>query len=100
MAAALSVVGKTVVRNTHGRPDTAPAANGTPAICVDISKKPAPCDVRYWGGHVISNVKIYAVFWTAGVDATIQGRDLGDWIEARADIQRVGKLRGTCEIDR
>jgi hypothetical protein len=47
MAAALPVVGKTVVRNTHGRPDTAPAANGTPAICVDISKKPAPCDVRY-----------------------------------------------------
>lgn len=88
----------------------APAANGSPASCVDSSNRPAPCDLQYWGGHVISNVKIYAVFWGSGVNATtkagiggfftaLTNSDWMDWQnEYRTDISPVGGGSGTAQL--
>ena len=88
----------------------APAANGSPAKCVNSSSQPAPCNLRYWGGHVISNVKIYAVFWGSGVNATtksgiggffaaLTNSDWMDWQnEYRTDIAPAGGGSGTGQL--
>jgi hypothetical protein len=68
------------------------------------------CNLQYWGGHVISNVKIYAVFWGSGVSATTQSSIGGfftaltnstwmDWMnEYRTDISAVGGGSGTGQL--
>jgi MYXO-CTERM domain-containing protein len=68
------------------------------------------CNLQYWGGHVISNVKIYAVFWGSGVNATTQSGIGGfftaltnspwmDWMtEFRTDITAVGGGSGTGQL--
>jgi uncharacterized protein (TIGR03382 family) len=47
---------------------------GTAPKCVDGNRQPIPCvvDLQYFGGHVLSNVKVYAVFWTSSVASEIQ----------------------------
>lgn len=46
----------------------------TAPACSDASGKPTACDpttmlkVQYFGGKVIPNAKVYAVFWTSAVD--------------------------------
>src|SRR5579872_5478055 len=48
---------------------------------------PSPCDpntmldIEYFGGKVIPNVKVYAVFWTSGVDSTTQNQ-IGPFYQA------------------
>src|SRR5258708_3745873 len=38
-----------------------------PLHCVNSGGTPVTCNVQYFGGSVISNVKIYVVFWGSGV---------------------------------
>lgn len=46
--------------------------------CTDNFGNPVTCDpstmlqITYFGGHVIPNAKVYAVFWSSGVNATTQ----------------------------
>ena len=80
------------------------AAAGTTPSCG------ASCNLQYWGGHVIPNVKIYAVFWGSGVNATIQSSIGGfftaltnsAWMdmmgEYRTDITPVGGGSGTGQL--
>ena len=68
------------------------------------------CDVRYWGGRVISNVKVYAVFWGPGVDSEIESgigdffaaltsSDWMDWQnEYRTDVAAEGGGAGTGQL--
>lgn len=86
------------------------AANGSPATCVDSRNQPAACNLQYLGGHVISNVKIYAVFWGSGVDATtksgiggfftaLTNSDWMDWqSEYRTDVLPAGGGSGTGQL--
>ena len=80
------------------------SANGTPPTCTGT------CNLQYWGGHVISNVKVYAIFWGSGVDAATQS-GIGDfytaltnseWVdwqnEYRTDITAVGGGAGTGQL--
>jgi hypothetical protein len=73
-----------VLRIVRPRP-AAPAAGqaGTPSLlrnagtapeCFDAQGKPIVCgniDMTYFGGHVLSNVKVYAVFWDATVRSDV-----------------------------
>lgn len=47
---------------------------GTAPSCVDANSAPIPCAVNlaYFGGRVLSNVKVYAVFWTSSVSPAVQ----------------------------
>lgn len=47
---------------------------GTAPVCVNTAGGHVPCAVnmQYFGGHVVSNVKVYAVFWSAAVGSDIQ----------------------------
>ena len=49
-------------------------AGGTAPVCVDSSHKVIPCviNLQYFGGHVLSNVKVYAVFWSGLVSSDVQ----------------------------
>jgi hypothetical protein len=49
-------------------------AGGTAPACVDSNHKAIPCivDLQYFGGHVLSNVKVYAVFWPGLVSSDVQ----------------------------
>ena len=49
-------------------------AGGTAPACVDSNHKAIPCvvDLQYFGGHVLSNVKVYAVFWSGLVSSDVQ----------------------------
>ena len=45
--------------------------------CSDAKGQTISCscctiDMQYFGGHLIANPKVYAVFWTSGVDAEVQ----------------------------
>jgi hypothetical protein len=93
-----------------------PNSSSSPG-CFDLFGSPATCDpatmlqVQYYGGKVIPNAKVYAVFWTPAVNATTQA-DIGpfyrgitnsawmDWYNEYATVgftpgsnQRIG--RGT-----
>ena len=63
----------------------------SPAHCVDAGGNPARCEFRYFGGPVLSNVKVHAVLWGSGVDAetvaripafltTVTNEDWMDWL--------------------
>jgi hypothetical protein len=47
---------------------------GAAPKCVDANRQPIPCAVnmQYYGGHVLSNVKVYAVFWSTSVTSDVQ----------------------------
>ncbi len=78
----IAIVPVHVVPMTAPRPPmTAEAANGQPANCIG-----GACNVQYWGGHVISNVKLYAVFWGSGVDATTRS-SIGGFFTALANSE-------------
>jgi len=63
--------------------------------------------LQYYGGHVISNVKIYAIFWGGNVDGTTQGSigpfyqafatgPMFSWLdEYQTTIQALGGQNGT-----
>jgi hypothetical protein len=62
---------------TMQRGPFAPITNAaTTPQCADSSGFPTPCDgttmlqVMYFGGKVVPNAKVYAVFWTSDVDNT------------------------------
>ncbi len=63
-----------------------PDSSGTPG-CFNAFGSPVTCDpatmlkVQYFGGKVIPNAKVYAVFWTSGVNATTQA-DIGPFYRA------------------
>jgi len=63
--------------------------------------------VQYWGGRVISNVKVYAVFWGDGVDASVRSGIGGflraltnsDWIDWQNEYRTdVAGLAGTGQL--
>jgi MYXO-CTERM domain-containing protein len=57
--------------------------SGTAPECRNNKGNPIPCtlNVKYFGGHVISNVKVYAVFWDATVSSEIV-LGIGDFYRA------------------
>jgi hypothetical protein len=85
-------------------PKAAAAANGQLPQCR------GRCNVQYWGGRVISNVKVYAVLWGSGVDEAIQSgigdfftaltnSDWMDWQnEYRTDVAPAGGGTGTGQL--
>jgi uncharacterized protein (TIGR03382 family) len=54
--------------------------SGTSPICVNAANQTINCavDLQYFGGPVLSNVKVYAVFWTSQVSSDIQ-QGIGDF---------------------
>jgi Bacterial Ig domain len=50
-----------------------PPSGGSAPVCFSVLGGLTPCvlDVEYFGGPVLSNVKVYAVFWSSGVSAEI-----------------------------
>lgn len=86
-----------------------PAASAS-APSMGVAPTCTNCNVQYWGGPVISNVKIYAVFWGSGVDATVRSGIAGfftaltnsDWMdwqnEYRTDLARSGGGEGTGQL--
>ncbi len=63
-----------VQQATPGTSSLIQTADGTAPICVDSNHKPIACvvDLQYFGGHVLSNVKVYAVFWSASVTGDVR----------------------------
>jgi hypothetical protein len=46
---------------------------GNAPVCLSQTGRVIPCvvDLEYFGGPVLPNVKVYAVFWSAGVSEEI-----------------------------
>jgi hypothetical protein len=67
-------------------------AQGTAPVCVSGSS-PVTCavDMKYFGGHVLSNVKVYAVFWTAAISPDILS-GIGGFYAALVDSEYVDWL--------
>jgi hypothetical protein len=62
-------------------------AQGTAPVCVN-GGSPVTCavDMQYFGGHVLSNAKLYAVFWTSAIDPEIQS-GIGGFYAALVDSE-------------
>lgn len=68
--------GKTALRSSLVQ------ADGSPPVCSDKSG-PIPCavEIRYFGGQVLPNVKVYAVLWDATVSTDV-AQGIGDFYRA------------------
>jgi len=79
-----------VLRNTASTNFERNTQTPSAATCTDMNKNPVQCFMQYYGGRVISNVKIYAVAWGTQVDpvtlnnipgflSAVSNSDVMDW---------------------
>jgi hypothetical protein len=61
-------------RAVRGEADAWATESGRPSVCSDV----CVLDVEYFGGPVLSNVKVYAVFWSSAVSSGIAS-GMGDF---------------------
>ena len=86
-AAAALLAASADARGIHWRqdPKSHPITTATQNAGIDFPQ------LQYYGGHVISNVKIYAIFWGPNIDATISSK-IGPFYQAFATGPMFGWL--------